>query len=96
MRKYYSKQICLANPISFEFFTTLKEAHFYIVYLLLLQLVLCCVSELKRTSSIMHFIFYFWSFETSGNIPRNQKILHDFDSFSQPVVCIDTTKLPRF
>ena len=28
-----------------------------------------------RTSSIVQFIFYFWSFEISGNSLRNQKIL---------------------
>ena len=28
-----------------------------------------------RTSTIVQFIFYFWSFEISRNIPRNQKIL---------------------
>ena len=28
-----------------------------------------------RTSSIVQFIFYFWSFEISRNILRNQKTL---------------------
>ena len=29
-----------------------------------------------RTSSIVHFIFFFWSFEISGNILINQKLLN--------------------
>ena len=29
-----------------------------------------------RTSSILQFIFCFWSFEISGNILRNQDILY--------------------
>ena len=37
-----------------------------------------CGSPKKRprTSSIVQFIFYFWSFEISRNILRNQKILY--------------------
>ena len=37
----------------------------------------CCGSSKKRPrkSSIVQFIFYFWSFEISRNILRNQKIL---------------------
>ena len=33
-------------------------------------------SKQPRTSSIVQFIFFFWSFEISGNILRNQKILY--------------------
>ena len=39
--------------------------------------VVLCGSPKKqpRTSSIVQFIFFFWSFEISGNILRNQKNL---------------------
>ena len=49
---------------------------------ILLYLVYCivvlCGSPKKqpRTSSIVKFIFFFWSFEISRNILRNQKILY--------------------
>ena len=36
-----------------------------------------------RTSSIAQIIFSFWSFEISGGIPRNQKIIKGLDSFSK-------------
>ena len=35
-----------------------------------------------RTSSIVQIIFSFSSFEISGGILRNQKIINGFDSFS--------------
>ena len=35
-----------------------------------------------RTSSIVQIIFSFWSFEISGGILRNQKIIIGLDSFS--------------
>ena len=34
-----------------------------------------------RTSSIVQFIFYFWSFEISRNILRNQKNIMGLDSY---------------
>ena len=40
----------------------------FLFYLLLLQLVLCRVAALKSTSSIVHIIFLFRSFEISKNI----------------------------
>ena len=36
-----------------------------------------------RTSTIVQFIFYFWSFEISVNILRNQKKIIDLDSYSR-------------
>ena len=39
--------------------------------------VLCgCPKKQPRTSSIVQFIFFFWSFEISGNFLRNQEILY--------------------
>ena len=38
-----------------------------------------------RTSTIVHFIFYFGSFEISVNILRNQKYLIGLDSYSRQV-----------
>ena len=34
-----------------------------------------------RTSSIVQIIFSFWSFEISGGILTNQKIINGLDSF---------------
>ena len=38
-----------------------------------------------RTSTIVQFIFYFWSFEISVNILRNQKYMIGLDSYSRRV-----------
>ena len=38
-----------------------------------------------RTSTIVQFIFYFWSFEISVNVLRNQKLLIGLDSYSRHV-----------
>ena len=38
-----------------------------------------------RTSTIVQFIFYFWSFEISVNILRNQKKMIGLDSYSRQV-----------
>ena len=32
MRINYSKQICLFNPLSFDFFTALKGTHFIVLF----------------------------------------------------------------
>ena len=50
--------------------------HFYILFVVTAAGVVLCDSPKKqpRTSSIVQFIFFFWSFEISGNILRNQKI----------------------
>ena len=65
--------------------TALKGSQFYF-YLLLLQLVLCRAAALKKspgTSFIVQITFSFWSFEISGGIPRNQKIIKGLDSFTK-------------
>ena len=38
-----------------------------------------------RTLTLVQFIFYFWSFEISVNILRNQKIIIGLDSYSRYV-----------
>ena len=38
-----------------------------------------------RISTIVQFIFYFWSFEISVNILRNQKYMIGLDSYSRQV-----------
>ena len=50
---------------------------FYILFVVNAAGVVPCGSPKKRprTSSIVRFIFYFWSIEISRNILRNQKIL---------------------
>ena len=56
----------------------LKGTHFYIFFVVTATGVVPCGSPKKqpRTSSIVQFIFFFWSFEISGNILRNQNILY--------------------
>ena len=57
-------------------FTALKGTYFYILFVVTAAGVVPCGSPKKRprTSSIVQFIFYFWSFENSRNILINQKI----------------------
>ena len=41
------------------------------------------------TSSIVQIIFFFWSFEITEGILRNQKIITGLDSFSnQRLICL--------
>ena len=56
-------------------FTALKGTHFYISFVVTAAGDVPCGSPKKRprTSSIVQFIFYFWSFEISGNILGNKK-----------------------
>ena len=57
-------------------FTALKGTHFYILFVVTAAGVVSCSSPKMRprTSSIVQFIFYFWSFDISRNILRNQNI----------------------
>ena len=40
------------------------------------------LEKTPRTSTIVQFIFYFWSFEISVSILRNQKKMIGLDSYS--------------
>ena len=55
-------------------FTGLKGAQFYILFVITGVVPFGSPKKRPRTSSILQFIFYFWSFEVSRNILRNQKI----------------------
>ena len=57
--------------------TALKGIHTYILFVVTAAGVVQCGIPKKRsrTSSIVQFIFYFWSFEIRRNILRNQKTL---------------------
>ena len=59
-------------------FYVLKGTHFYILFVVTAAGVVLCVSPKTRvrTSPIVQFTFFFWSFEVSGNILRNQKVLY--------------------
>ena len=61
---------------SFKCFTALKGTHFIVLFVVTAAGVVSCGSPNKRprTSTIVQFIFYFWSFGISRNILRNQKI----------------------
>ena len=78
-RTDYPKQICLSHTLSFllNVFTAFKRTHFYILFVVTAAGVVPCDSPKKRprTSPIVQFIFYFWSFEISRNNLRNQKKL---------------------
>ena len=56
-------------------FIALKGTHFWILYAFTAAGVVPCGGRKTspRTSTIVQFIFYFWSFEISVNILRNQK-----------------------
>ena len=42
-----------------------------------------------RTSTIMQFIFHFWSFEISERILRNQKLTIGLDSYSRQFIYLN-------
>ena len=56
-------------------FIALKGTHFLFLFAFTAAGVVQCGDRKTspRTSTIVQFIFYFWSFETSVNILRNQK-----------------------
>ena len=56
-------------------FIVLKETHFLFLFAVTKAGAVQCGDRLTspRTSTIVQFIFYFWSFEISVNILRNQK-----------------------
>ena len=62
-RIYYSKLYSLAHTLSFEWFHCSKWISLiFAFYLLLLQLVLCCVAALKAAPYIVHSTVYIFSF----------------------------------
>ena len=42
-----------------------------------------------RTSTIVQFIFHFWSFDISERILRNQKLAIGLDSYSRQLIYLD-------
>ena len=73
----YSKLYSLAHTLLLIVFYALKGTHFYILFVVTAAGVVLCGGPKKqpRTSSIVQFIFFFWSFEIRGNTLRYQKIL---------------------
>ena len=73
----YPKQ--LSGPPSFFRMSPLLLKELTIIFLFVVTaagVVPCSIPKKRpRTSSIVQFIFYFWSFEISRNILRNQKTL---------------------
>ena len=65
------------DPSSFfmNVFIALKGTHFWILFVFTAAGVVPCGGRKTspRTSTIVQFIFYFWSFEISVNVLRNQK-----------------------
>ena len=56
-------------------FIALKGSHFCVLFAFTADGVVQCGGRkmYPRTSTIVQFIFYFWSFEIRENILRNQK-----------------------
>ena len=68
-------------------FIALKGTHFLFLFVFIAAGVVQCGGRKTspHTSTIVQFIFYFWSFEISVNILRNQKSLIGLDSYSRQV-----------
>ena len=64
-------------------FIALKGTHFLFLFAFTAAGVVPCGGRKTspRTSTIVQFIFYFWSFEISVNILRNQKYMISLDCF---------------
>ena len=71
-----NKIICEFTVSSPKYKGMLVGFDIYILFVVTAAGVVLCGSPKKqpRTSSMVQFIFFFWSFEISGNILRNQKI----------------------
>ena len=76
-------------PIFFlmNVFIALKGTHFLILFAFNAAGVVPCGGRktFPHTSTIVQFIFFFWSFEISVNILRNQKEMIGLDSYSRQV-----------
>ena len=68
----------MAHPLLINMLTALKGSQFYFYLLFTAAGVVPCGGPKMspRTSSIVQIIFSFWSFEISGDILRNQKIIN--------------------
>ena len=86
---------CTVWPYLFllNVFTALKGTHFYILFVLTAAGVMLCGSPKKkpRTSSIVQFIFFFWSFEIRVEIFWEIIFFHRFRPlYSKQVFAIRT------
>ena len=70
-----------------DVFIALKGIHFVFLFAFTADGVVQCGGRKTppRISTIVQFIFYFWSFEISANILRNQKYIIGLDSYSRQV-----------
>ena len=67
-------------------FIALEGTHFFLFTITAAGVVPCGGRKTSpRTSTIVQFIFYFWSFEISVNILRNQKYMTVLVSYSRQV-----------
>ena len=76
-KKNRLKIVILGHTLLLNVFSALKGTHFYILFVVTATGVVLCGRPKYQPSTlpIVQLIFFFWSFETSGNILRNQKIL---------------------
>ena len=72
MRIQYPKLRGMTHALSLSVFIAFKGSYIYILFAITAAgVVLCGGPKMSpRTSSIVQVIFYFWSFEISGNILR--------------------------
>ena len=68
-------------------FIALKGTHFLFLFVFTAAGVVPCGGRKTspRTSTIVQFIFHFWSFEINENSLRNQKYMIGLDSYSRQV-----------
>ena len=77
MRIHYPKLCNMTYALSLSVSIAFKGTNFYILFAVTAAGVVPC-SDPKmspRTSSIVQIIYYFWSFEINGNIPRIKKLV---------------------
>ena len=69
-------------------FSALKGTSFFILFDFTAAGVVQCGGRKTspRTSTIVQFIFHFWSFEISKRILRNQKLTIGLDSYSRQFI----------
>ena len=72
-------------------FVALKGTYFCIFFAVTAAgVVECgCRKTSPRTSTIVQFIFQFWSFEIKDCILRTQKLTFDLDSYSRQFIYLD-------
>ena len=77
MRIHYPKFRYMTPTLSLSVSIAFKGANFYILFAITAACVVPCgdPKTSPRTSSIVHIIYHFWSFEINGNTQRIKKLV---------------------